>query len=119
MTESGMSIDVIAVMVNALSPIFVSCDALPKVTVTKDSQPLNALSLIMVTAAGMMTKRRPVIGNAFLPIDVRELGRSTDFKAVQPINAASGIVSAPAGIVTSPLTSGVIKQEHVVLVPNW
>jgi hypothetical protein len=73
-----------AVPEKAKEPIEFNCDPLPKLTVANNEQSEKTLALIVVTASGIATERRPLAPNADCPIDVTELGRSTDFKAVQP-----------------------------------
>ena len=84
--------------------------------VVKEAQLANAEALIVVTAAGIAIDTRTDDSNADCPIEMRELGRPTDFKSVQPLKALAGIVVQLAGIVTSPLaTSGGYMQAHVGL----
>ena len=93
---------------NADWPIEFSCELIPKVTEASDAHVWKALSSIVVTASGIATERRPLRVNAYILIFVSELGRSSVFKAVQPSKARVGILVQPAGMVTSPFTSGVI-----------
>jgi hypothetical protein len=87
-------------------------------TDVKEAQESNAEVPILVTAAGIAIASRPLFANAFPPIDVSELGRSIDVKAVQPSKALFGIVVQPAGTVTSPLPSGGYMQGQVNLEPE-
>jgi hypothetical protein len=83
----------------------------------KDAQLPNAEAPIVVTAARIAIASRPELANALTPIDVSELGRLTDFKAAQPSKELAEILVVPAGIVTSPFPTGVIKQKHIGLRP--
>ena len=77
-------------------------------TDVKEAQVSNAVAPTDVTLAGMTMLVRPDCLNALTPIDVSELGRSIVFKAAQPSKELAEILVVPAGIVTSPFTSGVI-----------
>ena len=56
-------------------------------TEVKEAQLANADAPTEVTAAGIEIERRPLLANADWPIDVTELDKLIDVKALQPSKA--------------------------------
>jgi hypothetical protein len=86
-------------------------------TVVKETQLSNAPESIVATAAGIAIEVNPELANALAFIVISELGRSTDCKAEQPLNASIGTACVPAGIDTWPF-AGSIKQAHFGMLPE-